>query len=1343
MHRRLRTFLWKCWYRIWAVIAIGTILVALVFGIARMLFLLVPGYKAELESMASQALGHNVSIGNITTDWKWFRPRLKLLNVVVHAGGDGAEILQVGQLILGVNLLDSAFERKLDVDDITLQGAAIRVSRDAKGGVTVQDLPVYSPATDLPAGANSGHLPAANNEPAEAGDKPAAEFELTIPPVLQNRTIKLADISIDYSDAIFDLHYFAPNVDIALQFQTGKAALYLDVKLPAELGERLELAIETDGDLETPKELNGRVFFRGTGLEPANWKQPVWVAEKVKSGTLDLSLWFDIRQPGDIDISGTVKAVNVDLVLPVAEGKQAGNWRAEELQLKYYARSDGKNIRAHIKDLQFKRDGREWLPGGISLRTPKDRAVRFKKGELAVDFLRLEDIWSSVSTYIPYMQAAQDAGLVSAHGDLDSVYLRWDFTHAQQRILAQGNFKSLALYGENNIPTIKGVTGSVRMNDTRLAVNLDIETLHIDYPQLFREALPPLSVTGELQVQRDERHIRISSRNFHITNPDVEADSWFEYEIDLDDKNILADHYSRFEVFNTSAAPRYLPAKRMRGKKGVQYLDNAFISGGVKNGELTLRGPLNKMPFRNGEGVFRVEFDSDNNVLNFWEPGPYATGIRAHAVFDGPSMVIYGYETKVLDSVGHDITVRIDNFKDAPLLVSANVYGSVDDAWTYIKETELKDIFEVVADQMSVGGMQAATLEMNIPIHNDDLAPEDQLRSRISIDGGLYAGKVSFRDWKLHFADVNSRVRFTEASVKAEPFSVLLNEQPVTVHIDSETVNRENIVTAHLQGDIAVGDFLQSIEIPVADFVHGRSLMRAALEMEIGDRDDDNRRNPLLRVSGDLQGVAVNLPEPLLKPAGLAASLSIAAEFEKPDVITRFRYRDRIGGVIRSEHGEGAPQITYADIKLDAKGLLPVQTAPRGVTQTEPGIFIEGGVEAVNIDAWRDMPWMQGNKSVGILDKIETINIFTEQFTYLNRTVDNLQLDIRPELHNWKFQLASDLINGQVLIPRKGFATRGLSVDLEYFNYDEIHTGTGGKQPVPSDIPPFRIKIDRLWLNDWDLRDVVMLADRSENAVTVHSLRINDPAVGLVGSGEWSMDDQGNHYTKAKLKFDSGNIGEGLSRFGFANLIKGSTGTAEFDIAWDAMPSEFDLAILQGSAKLDFKQGQVLNIEPGSGRILGLLSLQMIPRRLALDFRDLFNEGFAYDDMAGSFSFSDGHAYSSDYRINGPVGRIEISGRTGLVDQDYDQHIKFRPKLSSSLPIIGAIVGGATGGWAMVVMDSMVRIFGGDTDDLIQAHYTVTGSWADPLITPVKRPKKSGTNTRERKPESKVNVETE
>ncbi|MBN1379533.1 MAG: TIGR02099 family protein [Gammaproteobacteria bacterium] len=1325
MRRKLRALFWKLWYRVWAVIAVATILLALVFSVARVLFPIIPGYKAEIETVASQALHHPVSIDQISTDWKWFRPRLKLLNVVIRANNDDDPVLaDVEQIILGINLFRSAVQGKLDVDDITLIGSALKVVRDKDGVITIQDKVIYKPVTDI-----SQDLEV-HSEPSPASSN-TLKSKLNIPPSLQNREIKLANISIEYVDEILDLNYRAHSVDMAVDFETSSAALFLDIGLPPELGTRLEFAIETYGELGTPKNLNGRIFFRGTGLELANWKQPEWIARQVESGRMDLALWVDIKQPKNISLTGTINANNMSLKSPVKDNLAGDTWQAEELHLDFSASSDNENILATINNIFLKRDGRSWPTGEIGLSTPRDAASRFKKGILAVDFLRIEDVLPWIKAYIPKLDVAEAAGFKTVQGDIEKMYLSWDTTAEQQQLVAQANFKSLNIFGDNKVPTIKGINAKMRVLDNHIAIDLDIDALLFDYPRLFRQALPPIAITGQLQLQRTEQGVRLGARDLRTTNSDAQSSSWFNYDVIFSDKSLWATHYSQFEVFNANATPRYLPANGMHGAKGIHWLDNAFISGGAKNGEFTLRGPTQKIPFRNGEGIFRVEFDSAGNVLNFWEPGPFATDIQAHAVFDGPSMLIYGYEAKVLDSIAQDIVVRIDDFKDAPLLVSTNVYGSMDDAWSYIGQSEIRDIFEVVADQITVGGMHATRLELNIPMHNNNRPPEERLHSQYTIRGDLYNSDVNFRDWKLNFTGIEAAVRVTEKSIAVDTFQATLNNQPVTVFVDTNDIEDAHIITTHLQSNILTGDFLKSIELPVADFVTGRSTVQAELKMEMSRRGDADKQKPLLTINSDLYGTAMNFPDPLVKEENIKMPLLISAEFNRPKVNVSFRYGDLIRGVLRSRHDKETPQITHADISMS-------DGAPQ--LSEEPGINVHGRVTGLDIDQWRELSWTR-NSELDIAGNVGLIMLSVDKFTYLNRTVDNLQLSLERGLHNWRFHLNSEVIQGQVLIPVEGFGKRGLSIDLQYADFDKINSGYSGKHPQPADVPPFGIRIERLKFNDWDLREVVILADQIDNTLKIHNLRINDPTVGLVGNGEWRVDESGKHHTNIKLNLNSKDVGEGLARFNFADLIEKGTGKVEFDLAWNAAPSDFDLAIMQGSATLDVKKGHVLDINPGGGRILGLLNLQMIPRRLALDFGDFFKEGYAFDDMKGTFSFSDGNAYSSDYHINGPVGRIDMNGRVGLVQKDYDQHVTFRPNLSRSLPVIGAILGGASGGWAMVVMDSMVRVFGGDTDKIAQARYTVTGSWEDPVITPIKKPGKENGTYRKYKSKDKVEEE--
>jgi uncharacterized protein YhdP len=143
-----------------------------------------------------------------------------------------------------------------------------------------------------------------------------------------------------------------------------------------------------------------------------------------------------------------------------------------------------------------------------------------------------------------------------------------------------------------------------------------------------------------------------------------------------------------------------------------------------------------------------------------------------------------------------------------------------------------------------------------------------------------------------------------------------------------------------------------------------------------------------------------------------------------------------------------------------------------------------------------------------------------------------------------------------------------------------------------------------------------------------------------------------------------------------------------------------------------------VDVEPGAtGRVLGLLSVSSLPRRLTLDFSDLFADGFSFDTINGSFLVDSGNAYTNDLVVDGPAARIDISGRVGLVDKDYDQLVSVTPYIKSGLSLAGALAGGPAVGAVMIVAETLLKDKLEPLNKLARKQYTVTGPWTDPVVT--------------------------
>jgi uncharacterized protein YhdP len=190
-----------------------------------------------------------------------------------------------------------------------------------------------------------------------------------------------------------------------------------------------------------------------------------------------------------------------------------------------------------------------------------------------------------------------------------------------------------------------------------------------------------------------------------------------------------------------------------------------------------------------------------------------------------------------------------------------------------------------------------------------------------------------------------------------------------------------------------------------------------------------------------------------------------------------------------------------------------------------------------------------------------------------------------------------------------------------------------------------------------------------------------------------------------------------MELFGYQKSINEGTLTSAMRLAWPGPPWSFAPPLAEGKVEIRVTEGQLIDVQPGAaGRVLGLISLNNLPRRLSLDFSDLFAKGFSFDEIDGSFVLDDGNAYTNDLFVNGPAALIEISGRIGLQDQDYDELVTVTPYVKTGLPLAGTLAGGPAVGAVLLVAETLLEDRLGPLNRIARKQYTVTGPWSDPVI---------------------------
>jgi uncharacterized protein YhdP len=269
-----------------------------------------------------------------------------------------------------------------------------------------------------------------------------------------------------------------------------------------------------------------------------------------------------------------------------------------------------------------------------------------------------------------------------------------------------------------------------------------------------------------------------------------------------------------------------------------------------------------------------------------------------------------------------------------------------------------------------------------------------------------------------------------------------------------------------------------------------------------------------------------------------------------------------------------------------------------------------------------------------------------------------------------------------------------------------------------SDLPALDVTAEQFQLAGKSLGRLELNATPDGRDWRIERLRITNPDGVLAVDGVW-QNWLAQPQTRVKVRFDVADAGKMLVRFGYPEGIRRGTAKIEGTLAWSGNPRKIDYPTLTGNFMLDSTKGQFIKLEPGIGKLLGILSLQALPRRITLDFRDIFSEGFTYDQIVGVIGVNRGVATTENLRIEGPAGRVQMSGEVDLGRETQKLNVKVIPSISDSVSLAGALIGGPVAGVATFLAQKILK---DPLDQFVSYEYTVTGTWSEPTVTKVQRP---------------------
>ncbi|MDT8437970.1 MAG: YhdP family protein [Wenzhouxiangellaceae bacterium] len=817
--------------------------------------------------------------------------------------------------------------------------------------------------------------------------------------------------------------------------------------------------------------------------------------------------------------------------------------------------------------------------------------------------------------------------------------------------------------------------------------------LQLDIPTLYPRVLDFRQVGGAL----DWRAGQLALRRFDLAHEDF--DLQVDGRIDFDGRDSVADLVIAVARLGTDTPRRWLPLKGIQPRTR-DWLDQALVALDEARALITLFGRPGRWQDRLPPGALHSLIQFKGLDLAYGRDWPIALDLGGTLQFVSDSMLATGVRGRVADVVLDAPRIQIRNTRDAKI--------------------EL----ELATRAAGAAGLARLTRALPLGTVDQGLAPLDW-DGAADAEARVWLPVREREDWRMigsvHFD--GSRLEITPQGIVLEglagelPFSrrglgpTRLNArvagQPTELALQALF---EPEFALDIAGRVAVQGLIPASWYRLQPEIVSRLNGSADFEFRFAPHAFDDGSDRALRLVSSLEGITLDLPPPLDKPADQRWPLTLIVPLGDAPRPSEFELPGRLRGNVLTRDDGWQLGLGFGD--------APAQTP------TDSDFIIQGRVPALDLGRWISLLRLAGDGGPDAVararDRSGRVDLEVGDFRIRDASLGAVALTLAREQAYWRAQADGEHLQGSLRLPAAAAADATLVLDLAHLHWPAVAADYSVPLSPPSQLDPRRlpaieIAIADLQWGELDLGRFRLQSHTAAGGLVIEQLSSRSDGLELSGNGRWQGDDAGAR-AEMRLRLVSDNLGRTLTAAGYDFALAG--GSAEIQLAgrWPGSPLDLSLQRTEGTLEIAIDNGVIEEAGPGAGRLLGLVSLGSIPRRLRLDFSDVFGQGLAFDRIAGRFELADGIAKTDNLRIDAPAAEVRISGRTDLKRRRYDQVLRVRPGVGATLPIIGALAGGPIGAAAGAALE---QIFSGPLKGATEVRYAVTGSFDDPVIEPV------------------------
>lgn len=1306
-------------------------------------------YREALERQAGKAIGVPVRIGSITARSGSLFPVFELRDVVL-LDSQKREALRLARVVASVSPRSLW---RLSFEQVYIERPQLEVRLDARGKLHVAGLDVSTDTTGE----------------TRAADWFFAQREF----VIQGGTVRWTDERRRAEPLLLtDVQFVARN-------GVRRHALRLDATPPAGWGDRFTLRGRFRQPLLSVRSGNwqtwaGQIYADLPLIDVTRLGRYVSLDARIQEGRGALRLWADVKDGavfgGAVDLGLTSVDASLDtglepLVLRAVTGRLA------------VRQFDG-TLDFSTRDLQFDTAaGMRWPGGNLAFQHTPARGDAPERGTFRADRLDLAAL-ALIADRLPLGDATHKA--IRNHGPkglVERIDASWEGSLGDlQKYRAKGRVTGLTLASQPaavpdagalaahvfrvGTPGLSGATADFEMTQSGGTAALSMAHGALDLPGVFEEPVVPIDqLSAQLHWKLNGGAAQLQVSNLRFANGDANGEAEAKWRtsdpavshgkgrypgvLDLQGKLTQADGTRVF---------RYLPLDIPKSAR--DYVRDSVTKGVASVVDFRVKGDLHDMPFMDPrDGDFRIAAKVSDVTYAYVPPRlagaasavgkspasavawPALTGLAGDLVFERAGMQVSNARGRIVGGPGLEIVKADAQIADmahgaAMLKVDAQARGPLAELLK-VGAPLSGDAGESIKRVRAVGNADYK-LHLDLP-----LAAMDKAKVKASVV--LVENELQLAPEAPPFLNVNGVINFTETGFLLTDVRARALGGEVNVEGRGRYAGPSPDLTFRAQG-IATSDGLRATrEVAWLARLGGKATGSTPYAINLAVRDGV----PEFLLTSSLQGMALQLPAPLAKSADEALPLRLERK-----VVLREARAGRPGAVNDELTAEVGREVSVQYIRDVSNGDARVLRGAIGIGLKDGGTapLPERGVlgnlnfERLDVGAWQTLfADATGTKSEAFAGNATAfdaasylptaIALRARELVVSGRTLHNVVLGGTREGPLWRANVDADELSGYAEYQNTQAGRLHARLARLKIAPSEAKQVESLLDEQPDTLPALDIVVDDFELFGKRLgRAEIEAVNRGGTGREwrLDKLTFSNPDAIFNAQGLWAALPGGStargrvdaRRTAMKFKLDIVDAGALLARLGMKDVLRRGKGFLEGSVAWQGSPLSLDYPSLGGQLKVDVGDGQFLKAEPGLAKLLGVLNLQALPRRLLLDFRDVFSQGFAFDFVRGDARVTDGTAVTNNLQIKGVNAAVLMEGSADITHETQNLRVVVVPEITAgTAALVATAINPAVGLGAFLAQWLLSKPLSAAATQEFQ----IEGTWADPKVTKVAR----------------------